>query len=107
VLGEVQTGHRRVADLPALEATCLDAYMAGVAAEGDGADAARTRRSHAVLMTVFTALSAVPVEPSMPTRLQRFAASFAARASVARFVLDLLDDTRRSSTGVLAGAARR
>jgi hypothetical protein len=107
VLGQVQTGHRRVADLPALEAACLDAYMAGVEAEGGGADAARLQRSHAVLMTVFTALSAVPVEhlDADPTPALRRLVH--ARASVARFVLDLLDDTRRPSTGVRAGAARR
>lgn len=95
VLGEVQTGHRPAGDLPALETACLDAFAAGVAAEGGDGDAARLRRVHAVLLTVFAALPAVPVEhlAADPTPgLHRLAR---ARADVARFVLDLLDATRR------------
>ena len=105
VLGEVQTGHRPVADLPALEAACLDAYVAGVAAEGGRADAARLRRSHAVLMTVFAALSAVPVEHLDADPTPALHRLVHARAAVARFVLDLLDDTHRQAGS--SGAERR
>jgi hypothetical protein len=95
VLGEVQTGHRDIADLPALEAACVRAYLAGIAAEGGQADPARLRRTHAVLMTVSTALSAVPVEHLEADPTPALRRLVHARAGVARFVLDLLDDTRR------------
>ncbi|WP_181782126.1 hypothetical protein [Pseudonocardia pini] len=46
VLSEVQAGHRRVADLPYLDAACTDAYLAGLGVGGDTAESARLRRAH-------------------------------------------------------------
>jgi hypothetical protein len=94
VLGEVQTGQRHAADLPAIEAACLPAYVAGVRAEGGTTDLARIRRAHAVLMTVFSALPAIPVEHLGDEPTPRLRRICHARAAIARFVLDLLDDTR-------------
>ena len=90
VLGDVGTGR---VDLPALDAACFDAYTAGFAAEGAGQDVTRLRRIHALLMTVFAALPAVPVEhlDAAPTQALRRLSQ--ARAATARYALDLLDHT--------------
>ena len=97
VLGEVQTGQRHPTDLPALEAACLPAYVAGIHAESGTASPAHIRRTHAALMTVFSALGSFPLEhlgedPTPPLRRL-----FHARAAIARFALDLLDDTTPST----------
>jgi hypothetical protein len=97
VLGEVQTGQRHPADLPGLEAVCLPAYVAGIRAEGGTAGLAHVRRAHAALMTVFSAVGSFPVEhlgedPAPPLRRL-----FRGRAAIARFALDLLDDTTPST----------
>ncbi|MGE5287446.1 MAG: hypothetical protein ACM3ML_09640 [Micromonosporaceae bacterium] len=93
ILGEVQTGQRRPADLPGLETACLRAYVAGIHAEGGTAGLAQVRRTHAALLAVFSALPSVPIEhlDDEPTpRLRRLSRG---RAAIARFALDLLDDT--------------
>jgi hypothetical protein len=97
VLGEVQTGQRSAADLAALEAACLPAYLAGVHAEGGTAGLAEVRRTHATLMTVFSALPSVPVEHLGDEPTPRLRRLFHGRAAIARFVLDLLDDTTPST----------
>jgi hypothetical protein len=97
ILGEVQTGQRHPAGLPALEAACLPAYLAGIHAEGGTAGLAQVRRTHAALLTVFSVLPSVPLEhlDDEPTpRLRQLARS---RAAIARFALDLLDDTNPST----------
>ena len=94
VLGEVQTGERHAADLPGIEAACLPAYVAGVHAEGGTADLAQIRRTHATLMTVFSALPSIPIEHLDDEPTPQLRRLFHARAAIARFVLDLLDDTR-------------
>jgi hypothetical protein len=94
VLGEVQTGQRRAAELPGIEAACLPAYVAGVRAEGGAADPERLRRAHAALMTVFSALPSIPIEHLGDEPTPRLRRLFHGRAAIARFVLDLLDDTR-------------
>jgi hypothetical protein len=94
IAGEVQTGQRHPAGLPGLEASCLPAYVAGLHAEGGTASLAQVRRAHAALLTIFSALPSVPVEHlgDEPTpRLRRLSRG---RAAIARFALDLLDDTR-------------
>jgi hypothetical protein len=93
ILGEVQTGQRPAADLPGLEAACLPAYVAGVNAEGGAADPARVRRIHAALMTVFSALPSIPIEHLDDEPTPQLRRLFHGRAAIARFVLDLLDDT--------------
>jgi hypothetical protein len=93
VLGEVQTGQRHPADLPGLEAACLPAYVAGIRAEGGTAGLAQVRLAHAALMTVFSALGSFPVEHLGDEPTPRLRRLFHGRAAIARFVLDLLDDT--------------
>ena len=99
VLGEVQAGLRQPSDLPGLEAACLPAYVAGVHAEGGAADPRRVRRAHAILMTVFSALPSVPVEHLGEEPTPRLSHVFRNRAAIARFALDLLDDTRARQPG--------
>jgi phosphotransferase family enzyme len=94
IAGEVQTGQRHPADLPALEAACLPAYLAGVQAEGGTARLAHVRRTHAALLTIFSALPSVPIEHLDDEPTPRLRQLFRGRAALARFALDLLDDTR-------------
>jgi hypothetical protein len=93
VLGEVQTGQRHPADLPGLEAACLPAYVAGLHAEGGTAGLAQARRTHAALLTVFSALPSIPIEHLDDEPTPRLRRLFHGRAAIARFALDLLDDT--------------
>jgi hypothetical protein len=93
ILGEVQTGQRRPADLPVLEAACLPAYLAGIQAEGGTAGLAQVRRTHAALLAVFSALPSVPIEHLHDKPVPRLRRLFRSRAAIARFALDLLDDT--------------
>jgi uncharacterized protein (TIGR03083 family) len=97
ILGEVQTGQRSAADLAALEAACLPAYVAGIHAEGGTASLARVRRTHATLLAVFSALPSVPLEHLDDEPAPRLRRLFRSRAAVARFALDLLDDTTPST----------
>jgi len=97
VLGEVQTGQRHPADLPGLEAACLPAYLAGIRAEGGTVGLAHVRRAHAALMTVFSALGSFPVEHLGEDPTPRLRRLFRGRAAIARFALDLLDDTTPST----------
>jgi hypothetical protein len=94
ITGEVQTGQRRPANLPGLQAACLPAYLAGIHAEGGTAGLARVRRTHAALLTVFSALPSIPVEHLDDEPTPRLRRLFHGRAAIARFALDLLDDTR-------------
>jgi hypothetical protein len=92
LLGEVQLGERPAAELPELEESCLDAYVAGLRAEGCDVALETVRRAHALTMLLFWGLSAVPLEimfgaPPPPPDV------FAERARAARFVLDLVDST--------------
>ena len=93
LLGEVQMGERPASELVGLEAACLPAYVRGLRAEGCDAPEAQVRRSQALLMLLFSGLSAIPLEhlPQEPTpELHRIARE---RAACARFVLDLVDAT--------------
>ena len=58
----MQTGQRHPADLPGIEMACLPAYVTGIHAEGGTADLAQVRRTHATLVTVFSALPSIPIE---------------------------------------------
>lgn len=93
LLGEVQMGERPASQLPELEAACLPAYVEGLRAEGLSLPIALVRRAHALLMLIFSGISAVPFEflggPPTAER-QRIALE---RAGSARFILDLVDDT--------------
>jgi hypothetical protein len=97
IVGEVQTGQRHPAGLPGLEAACLPAYVAGLHAEGGTAGLAQVRRTHAALMTVFSALGSVPIEHLDDEPTPRLRRLIRGRAATARFALDLLDDTTPST----------
>ena len=90
-------GERSAAELPELEEVCLDAYVAGLRAEGCDISLETVRREHALTMLLFWGLSAVPLEimfgaPPPPPDV------FSERASAARFVLDLVDITTPAHT---------
>jgi hypothetical protein len=93
LFGEVQMGERPAAELPELERICLEAYVCGVREEGCDVPLERVRRAHALLMLLFSALSAVPfehlAEPTTP-EVVRIAKE---RAVGAAFVLDLVEST--------------
>ncbi|MDQ1632193.1 MAG: hypothetical protein QOJ32_2256 [Frankiaceae bacterium] len=93
LLGEVQTGERSAAELGELEELCLREYMRGLADEGCEAGLEQVRRAHALLMLIFTGVSAVPLEHLgiEPTpELKRLARE---RAAATKFILDLVDIT--------------
>ena len=93
MLGEVQMGERSATSLPGLEAACLPAYVRGLRDEGRDVPLGLVRRAHALLMLLFSGLSAIPLEhldaPPTPA-LEHIAAQ---RAASARFVLDLVAET--------------
>jgi hypothetical protein len=94
LIGEVQTGERAAADLPAIEAACVPAYTAGLAAEGCEVPEDVVARSHALLLLLFAGLSAVPFEllgGPVDDEAVRVARE---RAAGARFSLDLVAATK-------------
>jgi thiamine kinase-like enzyme len=93
LLGDVQLGRSPAHDLIRNEKACTSAYVEGLRREGCDVDGARVRRAHALLMLIFSGMSAIPGEhlDSPPTpELRRIAAE---RATAARFMLDLVDAT--------------
>ncbi len=93
VLGDVQLGRSPADELPATDRACTAGYVDGLRAEGCEVDAAVVRRAHALLMLIFSGLSAVPFEflAGPPTdEVRRLATN---RATAARYILDLVDHT--------------
>ncbi len=93
LIGDVQLGRSPAEELNRNEKTCTAAYVEGLRREGCDVDAARVRRTHALLMLIFSGMSAIPGEhlASPPTpELRRIVAE---RAAAARFMLDLVDAT--------------
>jgi hypothetical protein len=93
VLGDVQLGRTPADELPAIDRACTAGYVEGLRAEGCDVDAAVIRRAHALLMLIFSGLSSIPFEflGGPPTEeVRRLAAN---RATAARYILDLVDDT--------------
>jgi hypothetical protein len=93
VVGQVQIGERGCDDLAELDAACVSAYTAGLAAESLVVDESAVRRAHALQLLLFSGVSSVPFEllgaPITP-ELERVAA---ARAAIARHSLDLVAST--------------
>jgi len=93
LLGEIQLGQRSVGMLPRLESACLPAYVRGLHDEGNTASLTVVQRAHALLLTIYHAIPAIPFEyltaqpGQVPYRL------FENRAQTTRFILDLLDAT--------------
>jgi hypothetical protein len=93
LLGQVQVGTRPAAELPALEEACLPAYVRGLRDEGCDVSLGVVRRNHALLMLVFSGLSAVPLEVLFGLPAPGSAAVVRERALAATFMLDLLEST--------------
>jgi hypothetical protein len=93
LLGDVQIGRRAATCLWRTEEDCFAAYVEGLRDEGCDSPTAQVRRAHALLMLLYTGLSSFPLEhlahEPTPER-HRIAAE---RAAMARFILDLVDQT--------------
>jgi Phosphotransferase enzyme family len=96
LLGEVQLASRPASDLPLLERACLRAYVNGLHEEGDDTTLGQVRRSHAVLMTIYHAIPAIPYEHRTAAPTPQLRRLYIQRAATARFILDLLDSTEGS-----------
>jgi hypothetical protein len=93
LIGEVQTGERAAADLPAIEAACVPAYTAGLAAEGCDVTEDVVARSHALFLLLFAGLSAIPFELLAGPVDDESVRVARERAGGARFSLDLVAGT--------------
>lgn len=93
LLGELQLGERRADELAGLEELCLEAYVRGVHDEGGDVPLETVRRSHALLMLLFSGLSAVPLEVVYGMPPPGDADAIRQRAGAAEFILDLVDAT--------------
>lgn len=93
LVGDIQLGRRSASTLQATDDAIIAAYMTGLRLEGDTTTEATVRRAHAIQLMLFTGLSSLPFDRlgEEPTpALQSMAAEL---ASIARFSLDLLDQT--------------
>jgi hypothetical protein len=96
LLGEVQLGTRPASQLRLLENACLRAYVNGLRDEGGDTPLGQVRRSHAVLMTIYHAIPAIPYEHRTAEPTPQLRKLYTDRAASARFILNLLDSTDRS-----------
>lgn len=91
LVGEVQLGRERAGDLAAKDDAHLEAYVAGLRAEGCQVPESAVARTHALHMMLMSGLSALPVElldvPDSPALRDQVAD----RAAIARFCLDRVD----------------
>lgn len=97
LIGDVQTGERSAAELPALERVCLPAYVDGLRDEGVDVPLAQVRRTHALLLLLFAGLSALPFEALGGPPSDEAVRVARERADAARWILDLVDATRPAS----------
>jgi len=93
LLGEVQRGRRPARTVAELEEACLPAYVHGLRAEGCTTAEHQVRRAHALAMTIFHAIPAIPYEHRTGEAGPDLRPFFANRAAMARCILDLLDAT--------------
>jgi len=93
LLGDVQLGRCPAADLRHNEKLCAAAYVDGLRVEGCDVDAAVVLRAHALLMLIFSGMSAIPVEHLASAPSAELHHITAERAAAARFMLDLVDAT--------------
>ncbi|MBM7520141.1 phosphotransferase [Nocardioides nitrophenolicus] len=93
LVGDVQIGRRAAHDLAERDATCLAAYVDGLAAEGVDLDLGAVRRAHALQLLIFSGLSAIPFEVLEEEPTNALRAMAATRAAIARYSLDLVDQT--------------
>ena len=90
VLGQIQLAERSADDLDQLDALSLEAFAAGVAAEGGPATLDQIARARANTMAIFCGMTAVPLESLTEPETPRLHQFFAARRRVAQFVFHLL-----------------
>lgn len=102
LVGDIQIGRRAASLLQQTEDVILQPYIDGLRVEGVTATPANVRRAHALQFMLFTGLSSPPFEfldDELTPALQHVAAE---RAVIARFALDLLDETRSEPVPVLS-----
>ena len=93
LVGDVQIGRRSPDLLAETEDAIVPAYVDGLHAEGCDLDERTVRRAHALHLLIFTGLSTLPFELLDQPPTPELHATAAARATIARFSLDLLDAT--------------
>lgn len=93
LLGEVHAGERTARSLPELEKACVPAYADGLRDEGSAVTDEQVRRCHALLLTIYYAIPALPFEHRDAAPTPALHRLHAERAASTRFVLDLLDTT--------------
>jgi len=93
LVGDVQIGRRNTSDLVKRDEACLEAYVDGLCADGDGIGVDAVRRAHALHLLLFTGLSTVPFEYLETRSTPLLRAMIDDRAAIARYSLDLLDAT--------------
>jgi hypothetical protein len=93
LLGEVHAGERPASTLPELERACVPAYVDGLRDEGSAVTVEQVQRSHALLLTIYCAIPAMPFEHRDAAPTPALRRLYAERAAATRFVLDLLDAT--------------
>lgn len=93
LVGDVQIGLRPADDLVERDTASLTSYVDGLAAEGVDIDEQVVRRAHALQLLLFTGLSALPFELLDAEPTEQVRAMAATRATIARYSLDLFDQT--------------
>ncbi|GAA3541872.1 phosphotransferase [Nocardioides daeguensis] len=93
LVGELQLGRGTADGLAERDEACLAAYVDGLAAEGVDLEIATVRRAHALHLLIFSGLSAIPFEVLEAEPTDALRAMAATRAAIARYSLDLLDQT--------------
>lgn len=93
LLAEVHSGERPAGTLPELERACVPAYVDGLRAEGSAVTFEQVQRCHALLLTIYYAIPALPFEHRDAAPTPALHRLHAERAAATRFVLDLLDAT--------------
>lgn len=93
LVGDVQIGRRDAGDLAERDEACLAAYVDGLVAEGVDLGTEAVRRAHALHLLVFSGLSAIPFEVLEEEPTNALRAMAATRAAIARYSLDLVDQT--------------
>ena len=93
LVGEIQMRRLDAEGLPERAAACLEAYAAGLAAEGHPVDPDVARRSHAVSLALFNGLPSIPVDALGEADQDAAAHHVAQRAAMAAYSLDVLDAT--------------